>query len=317
MTDKNQDFIDDGGDDHDFDASTKPEQPTRAPENVELEVAGSVCSVSWFDPSPPQGIVDKYQISWSLDGESWQQTEKLSQSEIVHLRGQGRMYKMFVGPNTTMLKVRVQLFVQDFSTGSGYSETAVFGVEEDTDLLDIVIKVIIGVVLLIALVLIAVCCARKCNLLQRFPGFKPVPTTDYSQRPIVKNPGPVRSSSLSPSSVSNNSPRSTIEMRDRSRNRGSLGGRRSAFDDLPPVPGEENTYETIPSTSANNQQAVDEDDYLLPNPVKMASVESLDDEGYLKPNFNRVQPFDTKSPSREDPDPIAMVSYSSQDELAK
>jgi len=51
--------------------------------------------------------------------------------------------------------------------------------------------------------------------------------------------------------------------------------------------------------------------------VKVASGESLDEEGYLKPNFNRYQPFNTRSPSRESPDPIPMVSYSSQDELEK
>ena len=58
----------------------------------------------------------------------------------------------------------------------------------------------------------------------------------------------------------------------------------------------------------------DEDGYMVP---KMASMESLDDEGYLKPNFNRFQPLDTRTESRESPPPIPMVSYSSQDELER
>ena len=85
------------------------------------------------------------------------------------------------------------------------------------------------------------------------------------------------------------------------------------LDPLPPVPGEP-LYEELKNPE---QLPLDEEQYLEPNPVKIASVESLDEEGYLKPNFHRVQPFNTRSPTRESPEPIPMVSYSSQDELER
>ena len=66
---------------------------------------------------------------------------------------------------------------------------------------------------------------------------------------------------------------------------------------------------------ASSQQPLDEENYLLPNPVRVASVESLDEEGYLRPNFHRHQFVDTRSPVKESLPPIPAVSYSSQDEL--
>ena len=85
------------------------------------------------------------------------------------------------------------------------------------------------------------------------------------------------------------------------------------LDPLPPVPGEP-LYEPL---RFSEEPPLDEEQYLVPNPAKVASVESLDEEGYLKPNFHRIQPFNTKSPTRESPEPIPMVSYSSQDELER
>ena len=91
--------------------------------------------------------------------------------------------------------------------------------------------------------------------------------------------------------------------------------RRSVHDPLPEEPGAP-LYEPL-----NFQPRIveDEEGYVIPSATKipkMASVESLDDEGYLKPNFNRYPPTDTRNSSGTPP-PIPPVSYSSTDELEK
>jgi len=112
--------------------------------------------------------------------------------------------------------------------------------------------------------------------------------------------------------VASSSPGTEVELRRGGQGkRGSRG--RSSLDPLPPVPGEP-LYEPL---RFSEEPPLDEEQYLVPNPAKVASVESLDEEGYLKPNFHRIQPFNTRSPTRESPEPIPMVSYSSQDELER
>lgn len=59
------------------------------------------------------------------------------------------------------------------------------------------------------------------------------------------------------------------------------------------------------------QLEVDDDDYLAPtSAARVPSRESLDDEGYLRPNFNRFQRLDTNLATPESPPPIIPpVSY--------
>lgn len=316
VTDKYKRYlVSDSDDSFDFLASTKSEQPSIPPDNVRIEVQGYECAVSWSDPQPPQGQVEFYQIKYRKNDESWQQTEKF-QDVIEVIGDQRKLYKFYVGPNVTKLDASVQLYVRDFTIGSGYSDVVQYGESSDQGL-DMVSIIVIAGTLLLVIIVIAVFASKRCNMVRRFQGFERTKSSDYSERPIIRDPrlpsnngtSPNRPTSQGSSSLNNSS---DVELRIKG-NRASLGGgRRSGFDPLPHVPGE-NIYNEIGEPQPH---PMDEENYLVPNPVKVASVESLDEEGYLKPNFNRVQPFDTRSPSKESPEPIPMVSYASQDQLA-
>ena len=59
---------------------------------------------------------------------------------------------------------------------------------------------------------------------------------------------------------------------------------RSRCDPLPPLPSKDNhIYEAVKNN--DNEVLCDEDEYLAPNPLRVESKESLDEEGYLRPNF--------------------------------
>ena len=79
---------------------------------------------------------------------------------------------------------------------------------------------------------------------------------------------------------------------------------------LPQPPSSENIYEE-PRLLNPKQLEVDEDLYLKPNPVRpVESRESLDEQGYLRPNFHRFQRMDTSSSDRDQTQPfIPPVSY--------
>jgi hypothetical protein len=76
--------------------------------------------------------------------------------------------------------------------------------------------------------------------------------------------------------------------------------RRSCQDPLPPLPAEENIYSDLEPKKAASEEYLapnpvmrEEEEEVEPSPVRMASRESLDEEGYLRPNFNRFQRLDT------------------------
>lgn len=82
-------------------------------------------------------------------------------------------------------------------------------------------------------------------------------------------------------------------------------GGRSFHDPLPPLPGTEDIYsDLLPKLE-------EEDNYLKPNPApRVESKESLDEQGYLRPNFNRFQRLDTTGSDKDQsPSLIPPVSY--------
>ena len=317
VTDKSMHYLDVESEDmKPWTGKTKPVAPTSLASITELTLDGSQCSIIWSDPYPPQGEVDSYHFSYKSDkSDSWQVTDNVKDMEVERV-GNKKMYKIYIkGEQVEGLSVKMMLINKGFPDPSPWSEVVTWG--DAAAPLDTTVIIIIAALLLILLIVMAICIARKCNMVKRFRGFEQTKSNDYAERPIFQ-PATSRESnnSFDRQSPRHNSNVSTIEMRtprDRNKVNRASTGRASGMDPLPPVPGEP-LYEPL---RYPEEQPLDDDNYLVPNPVKVASVESLDEEGYLKPNFNRYQPFDTRSPTRESPDPIPMVSYSSQDELEK
>jgi len=305
---------------------TGPSQPHK-PSN--LSITDNL--LQWAPPYPPTGHIERYQVRWrQVDSEEsgWEISDVLTVDEIS-CPDNLVCHKMQKLEANQEYSLQVRAFNKDVESGSEWSNM-VYSLDTDNGInMTLVVIVIIAVTVILFLFLIMVFLVHKFNIWNRLKGFKPTQTDDYTFRPILKG-SDSRQSSISrlssarpvttstpltkfPESASR-SPSSEVELRNftPSHNRASLG-RRSCLDPLPPVPGkEEPIYDELVKPPA---QPLDEDNYLAPNPVRVASVESLDEEGYLRPNFNRLQLLDTRSPDRESLPPIPPVSYSSQDQL--
>ena len=322
VTDKDGNYNADGGSDFDFTATTRQSPPTAPPSHVRLAVHGAECSVVWRDAYPPVGEADYYILSSKQDGGEWK-TDRIEAREVQTLRTEGgkeeNSYMLPLISDGSTISVKIRSFNKGFSDGSAWSEE-VSNANDNIQLAIIVGLALAGLILSVFFTI----WLKRCMRVRRYEAAK---TDDYSQRPIIRELDPrgldsssnvngSRQNSLRPpslaASVASSSPGTEVELRRGGQGkRGSRG--RSLLDPLPPVPGEP-LYEPL---RFSEEPPLDEEQYLVPNPAKVASVESLDEEGYLKPNFHRIQPFNTKSPTRESPEPIPMVSYSSQDELER
>ena len=303
----------------DFAATTKPLPPAAAPGHLRLEVRGAECSVFWRDVFPPRGEADFYLFSWRLGAAAeWSSSDKIWAQEVQSLASGERYYTMPIPDTVDTVSVKMKAFNKGFPQGSAWSAV----VSNAGGSLETVLSIVGAAVLMALLILFTFFVARRWRL-QRYSGFEQTKTSDYTEKPIIRSlsrepAAPGRRDSAA-ASLANSSPAS-VELRAGRGGGHRRSGIRSGLDPLPPVPGQqENIYEEPrdPRRPEPESQPLDEDNYLAPNPVKVASVESLDEEGYLKPNFRRYQPINTKSPSRESPEPIPMVSYSSQDELER
>ncbi len=322
VTDKDGNYDADGGSDFDFTATTRQSAPTEPPTDVRLSVQGAECRVMWRDSYPPVGETDHYILTSKQDGGEWK-TDRIEAREVQTLRTNGEKeensYMLPLISDGSTISVKIRSFNKGFTEGSPWS-VKVSNADQTMQIAIIVGIALAGLVLSILFTLRI----KRCIRVRRYAAAK---TDDYSQRPIIRELDPraqgsssnlngSRQNSLRPpslsASVASSSPGTEVELRRGGQGkRGSRG--RSSLDPLPPVPGEP-LYEPL---RFSEEPPLDEEQYLVPNPAKVASVESLDEEGYLKPNFHRIQPFNTRSPTRESPEPIPMVSYSSQDELER
>ena len=322
VTDKDGNYDADGGSDFDFTATTRQSAPTEPPTDVRLSVQGAECRVLWRDSYPPVGETDHYILTSKQDGGEWK-TDRIEAREVQTLRTTGEKeengYMLPLISDGSTILVKIRSFNKGFTEGSPWS-VEVSNADQTMQIAIIVGLALAGLVLSILFTLRI----KRCMRVRRYAAAK---TDDYSQRPIIRELDPraqdssvnvtgSRQNSLRPpslsASVASSSPGTEVELRRGGQGkRGSRG--RSSLDPLPPVPGEP-LYEPL---RFSEEPPLDEEQYLVPNPAKVASVESLDEEGYLKPNFHRIQPFNTRSPTRESPEPIPMVSYSSQDELER
>ena len=322
VTDKDGNYDADGGSDFDFTATTRQSAPTEPPTDVRLSVQGAECRVLWRDSYPPVGETDHYILTSKQDGGEWK-TDRIEAREVQTLRTNGEKeensYMLPLISDGSTISVKIRSFNKGFTEGSPWS-VEVSNADQTMQIAIIVGLALAGLVLSILFTLRI----KRCIRVRRYAAAK---TDDYSQRPIIRELDPraqdssanvtgSRQNSLRPpslsASVASSSPGTEVELRRGGQGkRGSRG--RSSLDPLPPVPGEP-LYEPL---RFSEEPPLDEEQYLVPNPAKVASVESLDEEGYLKPNFHRIQPFNTRSPTRESPEPIPMVSYSSQDELER
>ena len=315
VTDKSKRYVAsfDDVDIYDFKATTKSKPPSQVAIIKKVDLKDFECLIFWENPYPPEGEVESYQFSWKADAGKWIDSDRIKDIAVETMDSGEKIFRINVGEGVETVSVKMRIYHKDFSEGSPWSSIAVSG--DGSSVEEVMTYVGVAIGLMTVLIIIAVVCARKCNLVQRSRGFKQARQDEYSERPIFKGGTPSRPVSNGNASLANSSIGSEIEMRRTGNGNRSSLGRRSGLDPLPPVPGPpEPLYEPL---RYPEPQQLDDENYLVPKPIKMASVESLDDEGYLKPNFNRYQPINTRSPSRESPDPIPMVSYSSQDELER
>lgn len=277
----------------------------RPPDDLAL-IGGD--SLVWSDPYPPTGEISSYQLSWREEDGTWTESDKFSVSKTQLQSG-----KRTVRLQDLNIPQQISLRLRTF-TGLGGSVWSSPVSENGGEMTTIVI-VIVAIVAVVTIITIAFLVIRKCNLVQQYRGFKRTKTND-SFRPIMREPPSSTNIQIIPARQPSTESHTPVVMRPSpTSNRSSMGssmGRnsksRSVQDPLPPVPGEP-FYEQL-----RPKPAEDEEGYMIP---KMASMESLDDEGYLKPNFNRFQPLDPRGEGTGTPPPIPMVSYSSQDELAR
>eukprot|EP00092_Neocalanus_flemingeri_P027051 GFUD01029336.1.p1 GENE.GFUD01029336.1~~GFUD01029336.1.p1 ORF type:complete len:564 (-),score=187.84 GFUD01029336.1:231-1922(-) len=326
---------------------TGPGHPHQ-PRNLTVASSLTAYSLQWVTPHPPTGHLAGYKIRWKQSNDAaesdWEVSDHLTVDEVSCSDSLARTacYQVEGLESYKNFSFQVMAFNKAVSGGSPWSDTA-FNLDTETDSdnsMYMVVMVVIMVTVVVLLLLLVGYIMHRCNIRNRLKGFKRTMTDDYSFRPIIRDSesrlsnvsrvsqprkaATAAASSSSPTIIAVNnsnlhspgssSPSSDVEPRNLlpSLNRSSLN-RRSCLDPLPPVPGkEEPVYDEIrrPDT-----QPLDEDNYLTPNPVRVASVESLDEEGYLRPNFHRFQLVDTKSPDKESLPPIPIVSYSSQDML--
>ena len=265
-------------------------------------------SVVWSDPYPPTEEISTYQFSWRDEDGVWTESDSLPVTRTRLLETGQRSVRLqdLDIPERTALRLRT------FNSGRGGGSVWSSPVSETDGEMTTIVVVVVVVVIITVLVTVVFLVIRKCNLIQKYKGFERTKTYD-SSRPILREPrNPTKIEITRPASTNSHSNGNNSPVVLRPSPRSSLGRNsksRSVQDPLPPVPGEP-FYEELKRPGP----VEDEDGYMVP---KMASMESLDDEGYLKPNFNRFQPLDTRTESRESPPPIPMVSYSSQDELER
>ena len=284
--------------------STTTRMRTRAgraqpPLAVRLEEGEAGLEVFWSDPRPATGQLVGFQLSWrEEEGAAWRQSDKILPDITGHQQRSVRLSDLDI---SQPVAIRLRTFIKDVTEGSAWSPPVHVEDGEATLLISVILAVVILTVLVTATVLIV----RKCNLIKKFKGWERAnddePIIRYKPKIEIKT-RPERSDSSGSQPAQPASNRSSM-------------GRRSVHDPLPEEPGAP-LYEEL-----NFKPSIVEDEagYVIPTATKlpkMASVESLDDEGYLKPNFNRYPPTDTRT-STGTPPPIPPVSYSSQDELEK
>ena len=310
---------------------SQPHQPSK------LSVSDN--TLQWTAPYPPTGVLAGFEVRWKHSNHEkeseWEISDYLEADEVSCDENLA-CYQLEGLETNQNYSFEVRAFNKDVEAGSAWSDM-VSSMETENGLsMEIVLMVISVVTGVLILVILVVFLVHKCNIWNRLRGFKRTFTDEYSFRPIIresdsrlssvsrfsdlkKPPAPTTPIIITPSESNfefpgNRSPISEVGLRNLTPtlNRASLN-RRSCLDPLPPVPGkEEPIYDELAKPGT---QPLDEDNYLAPNPARVASVESLDEEGYLRPNFHRLQIIDTKSPDRESLPAIPAVSYCSQDQL--
>ena len=279
--------------------------PAQPPLEVRLEEGEDGLVLFWSDPSPPTGQLEGYQLSWrDQEGEAWRLSDKILPDITGHQQRSLSLRDLNI--QQPPVSVRLRTFITEAAEASAWSHP----VRVEDGEMTLLISVILAVVILTVLVTATVLIVRKCNLIKKFKGWERANAND--DEPIIRYKPKIEIQTRRPdSSASAGAGSPSVQP---ASNRSSMG-RRSVHDPLPEEPGAP-LYEEL-----NFKPSIveDEEGYVIPTATKlpkMASVESLDDEGYLKPNFNRYPPTDTRN-STGTPPPIPPVSYSSQDELEK
>ena len=254
--------------------------------------------VVWSDPSPPTGQLAAFQLSWrEEEGAEWRLSDRFLPEPTGDLQRSVSLRDLGI---SQAVSVRLRTFIKEAAEGSAWSQP----LRVDEGQTTLLISVILAVVILTLLVTATVLIVRKCNLIKKFKGWE----RPRDDEPIIRYNKPIEIKART------DKPQTPLPPDQPASNRSSTA-RRSVHDPLPEEPGSP-LYEAL---NFKPRIVEDEQGYVIPTVTKipkMASVESLDDEGYLKPNFNRFPPTDTRQSSGTPP-PIPPVSYGSTDELER
>jgi len=238
---------------------------------------GSVM-LNWETVFPPLGDVSSYGVRWKEeDSTTWTEVRAVPRSDTVcEGAGYDACYLLSNLTDSKTYSFQVQTFHSGNSQGSDWSSIISLDTQEQGTTTSYVFIVLGCLPILGIIVFILVTKYRKK---QGTVGKQKHSVVYKSQDPELLTPIIKNSNNLTlpkQSTPGSGSPRMFTTL--------PTHRPRSHCDPLPPLPSKDNhIYEAVKNN--DNEVLCDEDEYLAPNPLRVESKESLDEEGYLRPNF--------------------------------
>ena len=293
---------------------------------IDIRFFKTVCHLTTFALLLHLGEIEKYRIRWKLTTDSeWLEYKDVPPSAALCREEEAA--DLVCHTLTHLAQENYTIQVQAYNTGilqgSPWSAAAGYVIhgddEEEEEVegeeggLSHALTIFTVLAVFVASALAAFLGYRCCAKLQRRrKGFDRVLSQEEYRKPIIRNGGLSPTTSVAPPL---RRPTTHSERQNSYVERLALEAavaRRSCQDPLPPLPPEEPIYSDLEVKKGASEEYLapnpvrrreekekegeEEESYLAPNPVRVASRESLDEEGYLRPNFNRFQRLDTTRP---------------------
>merc|ERR1711971_477697 len=335
-----------------FSQATKGSKPP-PPTDLFVSIDNDEFVISWKSPDPPKGSLSQYLLRWKEEISSWQPPVTLQHSiscPETAIECSTILRKIDTNKNYTF---QIRATNEGVSEPSSWSHAFHHLRTEEESLLDSGVVIIIALVVIVCLLLLIIvvivviwrCRRNKFDrVLQYEPDWPPpyldrkdtardttrTTRTELSVISVSSDDSGVASNKHNQNTGKDTNPYKVVDIVFPDKDSINTPSNRRSFHDrpLPPRPGEqEPIYTELPDKDKDSEEV-----YLAP---KVASMESLDDDGYLrpnykpkleedleedneeylKPNFHRPERINTQdmSPDREFRPAIPITSYSSND----
>lgn len=266
----------------------------------------------WTPAYPHKGLISHYEVRWKLASDvDWKDVvphidPTNSYCRDDEARSPDTVCYTLTGLRPANYTLELRTFNQGVANPSAWSRPLhVTNQKRVThgffDLKNILIVSLLVLLIAVVVVFILLKFLKSKRKRKANQGFAAIAQDDFT-RPIIRPQQPGHSQF---------SDSNSYVLRPSSLPSQSSGTFRIPKDPLPQIPGTENIYSDLRPKVVDE----DEDNYLKPNPVgpaaaRVESCESLDEQGYLRPNFHRFQRLDTSGSDREHSPPlIPPVSY--------